>query len=167
MLLKGIPELQFVAMNQGGYDTHNGQGGPNGYHGSLLEALADGITAFSRDMQSMWQDIVIITMTEFGRTSIENGNRGTDHAYSSVVFVGGGPVKGGVYNCDSSTWAAGDLFSQSGRYVRRRTDFRNLYSEIIRKHLGGDQSLVEQVIPGYAAAAAANPGDFAPLNFIA
>lgn len=167
MLLKGIPELQFVAMSQGGYDTHNGQGGQYGSHGNLLQALADSITAFSRDVQSMWQDVVVFTLTEFGRTSIENGNRGTDHAYSSVVFAAGGPVRGGVYNCDASTWAAGDMFSQSGRYVRRRTDFRALYGEIIRKHLGGDQSLVEQVIPGYAAAAAANPADFAPLNFIA
>ena len=105
-------------------------------------------------------------MTEFGRTSKENGSKGTDHAFACVVFVAGGGVKGGVYNCDTSAWQAGDLFSQSGRYVKHVTDYRAVFGEIFTKHFGDGPEVLDAVIPGYAAAAAARPGDFAGLGFL-
>jgi len=165
MLLKRTP-VQILGVNVGGYDTHTNQGAVGGYHSSLLQELAQGFNALYKDLQSQWEDLVIVTMTEFGRTSVENGSFGTDHAYACVVFVAGGPVKGGVYNCDSTTWAAGDLFSQSGRYVRRRTDYRAVFGEIFTKHFGDSPALLNEVIPGYSTAAAANPGDFQYLGFL-
>ncbi|MDA7644057.1 MAG: DUF1501 domain-containing protein [Verrucomicrobiales bacterium] len=66
-------------------------------------------------MQSQWQDLVIVMMTEFGRTSKENGSGCTAHAEASAMFVVDGVVKGEVYNCDSNTWEDGDLFSKRGR----------------------------------------------------
>jgi uncharacterized protein (DUF1501 family) len=105
-------------------------------------------------------------MTEFGRTSKENGSKGTDHGHACVMFVAGGRVKGGVYNCDESTWQAGDLFSVSDRYVERKTDYRAVFAEIFMRHFGNSQELNEQIIPGYAQAALDNPGDFKLLNFL-
>jgi uncharacterized protein (DUF1501 family) len=107
-------------------------------------------------------------MTEFGRTSMENGSMGTDHAESSVVFLAGGGVKGGIYNCDPTTWKAGDIFSsRSGRYLSKRTDFRGVFGEVFTKHFGDSPDVLEKIIPGYTAAKAKDPAGFAPLNFIA
>lgn len=165
MLLKRTP-VRVLGVNVGGWDTHSDQGGANGQHANLLGELAQGIQALSRDLQSQWDDVIIVTMSEFGRTSIENGSQGTDHAHAGVMLVAGGRVNGGVYNCDSSTWANGDLLSVDNRYIRRRTDYRAVFGEIFMRHFGDDLPLVNQVIPGYSAAASANPSDFNFLNFV-
>jgi uncharacterized protein (DUF1501 family) len=109
-----------------------------------------------------------MTMSEFGRTSQENGNNGTDHGESTCQFIMGGPVRGGVYNCDPATWDDGDLFSTpDGRYTAHRTDFRAVYHEIITGHLGDPAARIDAVIPGYSALAAADPaGYFSPLGFL-
>ena len=104
--------------------------------------------------------------TEFGRTSKENGGKGTDHAFACVVFVAGGAVKGGVYNCSSAKWAPGDLFSEGGRYVKRLTDYRAVFGEIFTKHFGDSLTTLNQVIPGYNQAKTQQPGDFTFLNFM-
>lgn len=163
LLLKRTP-VRVLGVNVGGWDTHTNQGGAVGYHAGLLATLAQGFRALYRDLQDQWQDLVIVTMTEFGRTSIENGSGGTDHAYGCVVLCAGGPVKGGVYNCDANTWAPGDLFSQRSRYVQHRTDYRAVFGEIFARHFGDDPATLEYVIPGYSQLAA-RP-DFAPLGFI-
>ena len=105
-------------------------------------------------------------MTEFGRTSRENAGKGTDHAEASVMFVAGGGVKGGVYNCDPTRWKEDDLFSENERYLARKTDFRAVFGEIFRRHFGDDEATVERVIPGYGAGALANPSDFQRLGFM-
>ena len=165
MLFKRTP-VQVLGANLGGWDLHTAQGGARGNHANLLGTLAKGIQALWLDLRDQWQDLVIVTMTEFGRTSKENGSKGTDHAYACVICVAGGPVKGGVYNCDASTWSAGDLFSQDGRYVKHRTDYRTVFWEIFTRHFGDAPDLVESVIPGYTQAAAARPQDFAFLGFL-
>lgn len=166
MLFKRTP-VKVVGMTLGGWDTHTGQGQLNGDHPNLMGQLARGMQALHRDLQDQWDKILIVTMTEFGRTSEENGSRGTDHAESSVVFVAGGGVKGGIYNCDSTTWKSGDLFSsRNGRYLAKRTDFRGVFGEVFSRHFGDSNSLLDQIIPGYSAAAAKDPTGFQPLNFL-
>lgn len=165
MLMKRTP-VQVLGVDIGGWDTHSNQGGTNGRHADLLGEIALGIQALSRDLQSQWSDVVIVTMTEFGRTSIENGSGGTDHAHATSMFVAGGAVNGGVYNCDASTWQTGDLLSYDNKYIERRTDYRQVFAEIFMNHFGDDLATINQVIPGYNAATLATPGDFAPLNFI-
>ena len=75
-------------------------------------------------------------------------------------------MNGGVYNCDASTWSDGDMFSSRDRYVLRKTDFRAVFGEIFTRHFGDSEAVLEQVIPGYGAAADANPADFVPLGFL-
>lgn len=167
MLFKRTP-VKIVGMNIGGWDTHTDQGQITGSQANLFGQLSRGFQALYRDLQDQWDKVLIVTMTEFGRTSVENGSRGTDHAESSVVFMAGGGVKGGVYNCDSTTWKAGDIFSsKSGRYLAKRTDFRSVFGEIFTRHFGDSPDLLERIIPGYSAAAAKDPVGFQPLNFIA
>lgn len=163
MLLKRTP-ARVLGLNIGGWDTHARQGQANGKHADLLQEVAEGFQALYLDMQSQWSDLVIVTMTEFGRTSKENGGGGTDHAEASTMFVAGGGVRGGVYNCDASTWAQGDLFSKSDRYLARRTDFRSVFGEIFMNHFGDDRRLLDRIIPDYTEAVEASPSDFAPLG---
>ncbi len=165
MLLKRTP-VRVLGVNIGGWDTHTNQGQINGRQADLLNQVARGYQALFRDLQEQWDKLIIVTMTEFGRTSKENGSGGTDHAHAGVMFVGGGRIKGGVYNCDESSWMPGDLFSDNERYVRRKTDFRAVFGEIFMRHFGNSQQTLEQVIPGYTQAALDNPGDFEFLNFL-
>ncbi|MBN2316630.1 MAG: DUF1501 domain-containing protein [Sedimentisphaerales bacterium] len=165
MLIKRTP-VRVLGVNIGGWDTHTNQGQINGRQADLLNQVAQGYQALFRDLQEQWDKLMIVTMTEFGRTSKENGSAGTDHAHAGVMFVAGGRVKGGVYNCDDATWSAGDLFSDNERYIRRRTDFRAVFGEIFMRHFGDSRRTLEQVIPSYAQAALDNPGDFEFLNFL-
>jgi uncharacterized protein (DUF1501 family) len=159
-LFKQTP-VQILGINLGGWDTHTNQS-----FGTLGSQVARAYEALFFDLQSLWNNLVIITMTEFGRTSKENGSFGTDHAYASAVFVAGGSVNGGVYNCDSTTWADGDMFSQNGRYLRRSTDFRSVIAEVFRNHFGDSDAVINQAIPGYDGLAAARPSDYSALGFI-
>ncbi|MBI4605348.1 MAG: DUF1501 domain-containing protein [Planctomycetes bacterium] len=164
-LLKQVPQLQITGVNQNGYDTH---GGEDGAFPRLVGDLALALTALYLDLKPIWDDTVVVTMSEFGRTSEENGNRGTDHGESTVMFVLGGPVAGGVYNADPSRWSSGDLFSTAnGRYVAHRTDFRSVYADLIRKHLGDPAGRIDAVIPGTTALEAQNAnGYFSSLGFL-
>ena len=166
MLIKRT-DVKILGLNIGGWDTHADQGQANGSHGNRLGEVAQGFQALHLDPQSEWEDVIVVTMTEFGRTSKENAGKGTDHAEASAMFVAGGGVKGGVYNCDETRWKDGDLLSDNGRYLARKTDFRAIFGEIFRKHFGDDETTLEKVIPGYGEGATAKPDDFSPLGFMA
>ncbi|MEM7234908.1 MAG: DUF1501 domain-containing protein, partial [Planctomycetota bacterium] len=137
--------VQIVGVNLNGWDTHTAQAGA--FNG-LLAQIAMGFRALARDLDDQWDDTVVATMSEFGRTSRENGSQGTDHAEATAMFLAGGKVNGGVYNCDQNTWRSGDMFSTAnGRYVAHRTDFRSILGEIFREHFGDSEKVIQQVIP--------------------
>ncbi len=97
------------------------------------------------DLGDLAEETVVVTMSEFGRTARENGNRGTDHGHANVMFVMGGPVKGGkVYG----RWPglAPEQLNQ-GRDLALTTDFRTVLSEAVTRHLGNHA--VEDVFPGF------------------
>ncbi|MCZ6792520.1 MAG: DUF1501 domain-containing protein [Planctomycetota bacterium] len=155
-----------VGCNQGGYDTH---GSENRRFNALSRDLGLALTALRLDLASIWQDMVILTMTEFGRTSRQNNNLGTDHGEAACNLLLGGSVRGGVYNCHDggglgSTWRTGDIYESRGRYVKHRTDYRQLYSEILEGHLGlADGVTMDEIIPGFSSLSGP---DFRPLNLI-
>jgi uncharacterized protein (DUF1501 family) len=92
-------------------------------------------------------DTVILTMSEFGRAVAENGARGTDHGHGNAMFAIGGPVKGGeVYG----KWPGLRPEQRyEGRDLAVTTDFRDVFSEIVVKHLAADVSTAGRVFPGY------------------
>src|SRR2546430_432607 len=91
------------------------------------------------------EDTVVVTMSEFGRTARENGNRGTDHGHANVMFVMGGPVRGGkVYG----RWPGLDQSQlYEGRDLAITTDFRRVLGEAVFTHLGNKS--LDQVFPGF------------------
>ena len=101
---------------------------------NLLKDLGQGIAAFRQDMGDRFQDIVFVTMSEFGRTARENGNRGTDHGHANCMFVMGGDVKGGQVYGRWPGLSEGQL--NEGRDLALTTDFRAVIGEILEKHMG-------------------------------
>lgn len=143
-----------------GFDTHNNQGQVNGSHANLLRRVGWAFHAVRRFLlnqsPALWDNTVIITLSEFGRTSKENGSQGTDHAEANVLLVAGGKVKGGVHQCGNDSWTIGpqgSLFQVNNRYLRRTVDYRSVLGEIVRDHLGTTAGQLAKIIPGYGAEA--------------
>ena len=145
-LFKADVGLEVAFLDSGGWDNHVNEGGVNGQLANLLKDLGQGISAFHQDMGDAMGDIVFVSMSEFGRTAHENGNRGTDHGHANCMFVMGGGVKGGrVY----TRWPGLDEAQlNQGRDLAVTTDYRSVLGEVIAKHLGDKQ--LAKVFPGYA-----------------
>ena len=125
-------ELAFVDI--GGWDHHTAEGASTGQLANLLRQLGGSLAAFNHDLDDLMSDVVVMTMTEFGRTVRENGNRGTDHGHGSVSFVMGGPVKGGQVYGKFPRLLEENLYE--GRDLPVTTDFRDLVGEVLVRHMG-------------------------------
>jgi uncharacterized protein (DUF1501 family) len=145
-LFKADLGLEVAFLDSGGWDHHVNEGGVQGQLSNLLRDLGQGIAAFHQDMGNRMGDVVFVSMSEFGRTARENGNRGTDHGHANCMFLMGGDIKGGrVY----SRWpgmSEGQLYE--GRDLAVTTDYRSVLGEVMTKHLGGDN--LKAVFPGFA-----------------
>ena len=133
-LYKSDIGLEVTFVDTGGWDNHVNEGGAQGQLSNLLRDLGQSMAAFSQDMGDRMEDIVVVTMSEFGRTAHENGNHGTDHGHANCMLVMGGPVKGGkVYG----KWPGlGPEQLNEGRDLTLTTDFRSVLGEVISEHLG-------------------------------
>ena len=137
--------VEVMFLDCGGWDNHVNEGGTQGQLANLLRDLGQSLAAFHRDMGDRMGDIVVVTMSEFGRTAKENGNRGTDHGHANCMFVMGGDVKGGrVYG----KWPGlNDHQLNEGRDLALTTDFRSVIGEILVRHLGVKD--LGPVFPGF------------------
>jgi uncharacterized protein (DUF1501 family) len=144
LLKAGIP-VEIAFADVGGWDTHQGQGGAQGQLARRLNDLATGIRALYDDLGDRMNDVVIHTMSEFGRTVAENGSGGTDHGHANCMFVMGGGVNGGQILGEWPGLEPEKLYE--GRDLELTTDFRDLFGEIVTGHLGAKK--LERVFPGY------------------
>jgi uncharacterized protein (DUF1501 family) len=134
-------EVAFVDLD--GWDHHANE---VGQLGNLLNQFGQGLSAFARDLGDRMADVVVVTMSEFGRTAAENGNQGTDHGHGGVMMVLGGPVRGGSVYGKWPGLEPEQLFE--GRDLAVTTDYRDVLSELVRGHLGQNP---DQVFPDYKA----------------
>jgi uncharacterized protein (DUF1501 family) len=132
-------EAAFAAI--GGWDHHINEAPQLT---NLLRAYGASLAAFARDMGDRMEDVVLVTMSEFGRTARENGNAGTDHGHGNVMMVLGGPVRGGKVYGRWPGLAPEQLYE--GRDLAVTTDFRDILGELVSRHLGAN---LEQVFAGY------------------
>ena len=141
-LIKAEAGVEAAFAEMGGWDHHSNE---NQQLSNLLRQLSSGIATFCQEMGDRMEEIVLVTMSEFGRTVEENGNAGTDHGHGSFMMVAGGPVQGGkVYG----TWPGLEkeqLFE--GRDLAVTTDYRAVLSELVSGHLG--QKDLNSVFPGF------------------
>ncbi len=144
-LIKANVGLEIAFTDVGGWDTHAGEGGAQGQLANRLRDYGMAIAAFARDLGSRMADVTLATMSEFGRTVRENGNRGTDHGHANVMLLLGGGVKGGrVYG----KWPGLDSSHlYENRDLAVTTDFRDVFAEVLAKRMG--IANVAQVFPGY------------------
>lgn len=145
-LFKADVGLEVAFLDSGGWDHHVNEGGVQGQLSNLLRDLGQGIAAFHQDMGDRMQDVVFVSMSEFGRTAHENGNRGTDHGHANCMFVMGGDVQGGkVY----ARWPGmSDEQLYQNRDLAVTTDYRSVLGEIMTKHMR--EANLEKVFPGFS-----------------
>ncbi len=146
-LIKAGVGLEVAFTESGKWDTHINQGGSRGQLANLLRDFAQSIAAFTLDLGKRMDDVVLLTMSEFGRTAKENGTRGTDHGHANAMFVIGNSVKGGNVFADWKGLKNDQL--NEGRDLAVTTDFRDVFGEIAYKHIG-DKDL-SKTFPGYQA----------------
>jgi uncharacterized protein (DUF1501 family) len=153
-LIKADVGLEVAFAEVGGWDHHVNEGGAQGQLANNLKQFGDAIAAFHQDMGDRMSDVVLLTMTEFGRTARENGNRGTDHGHASAMFVLGGPVRGGKVYGQWPGLSADRLYE--GRDLALTTDFRDVFAEVAVRHLGAGLGAgggaVNAIFPGFSVA---------------
>ncbi len=144
-LIKANLGVQVAFADIGGWDHHVNEGSTEGQIANVLSEFSQSLAAFWIDRGDLGEDTVVVTMSEFGRTARENGNRGTDHGHANVMFVLGGPVKGGkVYG----RWPGLDQSQlYEGRDLALTTDFRQVIGEGVARHMGNTN--LKAVFPGY------------------
>ena len=145
-LIKAGVGLEVAFTDIGGWDTHVNEGNQQGQLSNLLRQFSTAITALYTDLGQRMDDVVILTMSEFGRTVKENGNRGTDHGHANAMFVVGNSVRGGKVYGDWPGLENDQLYE--GRDLALTTDFRDVFGEIAAKHLGAAN--LKGIFPGYA-----------------
>ena len=144
-LIKADLGVEVAFTDVGGWDHHVNEGAAQGQLANLLRDFSQALAAFWIDLGDLAEQTVIITMSEFGRTVRENGNRGTDHGHANAMFVIGGPVRGGrVYGLWPGL-APEQLYE--GRDLALTTDFRRVIGESVFQHLGNRN--LETVFPGF------------------
>lgn len=148
-LIKAGVGLEVAFTDLGGWDTHVNQGNSRGQLANLLLQFSSGIAALYQDLGQRMDDVVVLTMSEFGRTVRENGNRGTDHGHANAMFVLGNTVRGGkVYG----RWPGlKDDQLNEGRDLALTTDFRDVFGEVATRHLGSKDS--KSIFPHYPLSA--------------
>jgi len=139
-------EVAFAEATQ--WDHHANEGNVTGQIANRLDDFSRSLATLVADLGDRMADTVIVTMSEFGRTVAENGNRGTDHGHGNAMFVIGGPVKGGhVYG----RWPGlGASERHDGRDLAITTDFRAVFSEIVAGHMGATNEAIARIFPGFA-----------------
>ena len=152
-LISGGLETKIYIVRIGGFDTHNNQNeGANtiqGKHNDLLTEVSEAIEIFFNDLdsQSLSDDVVGLTFSEFGRKAKENGNFGTDHGEIAPMFVFGKPINGGVSgnNVDLSEATSDNNF----QLETVQFDYRQTFGTLLQNFLGSNDTVIDTAFFNY------------------
>jgi uncharacterized protein (DUF1501 family) len=146
-LIRGGIETKIYMVTIGGFDTHNVQnqasGDINGRHTELLTELSGAVDAFMTDINadSIGDDVVGLTFSEFGRKAKQNGNLGTDHGEIAPMFVFGKPVQGGVSGINVDLTEATSNNNWQIKTVQH--DYRQVFATLMQDFLGSENAIVD------------------------
>lgn len=147
-LIKADVGLEVAFTDIGGWDTHVNQGAATGQLANRLREFADGLAAFARDLDRRMDDVLVLTMSEFGRTVRPNGTGGTDHGHAGAMFALGGATVGGRVHGRWPGLAPDALYE--GRDLALTTDVRAVLAEALTGHLGLSGTALATVFPGFS-----------------
>lgn len=163
LMIKAQVGLEVACLSRGGFDTHSNQGILGGSHSGSIGDVSNNLGAFFDDLNAdgMMDNVLVMIMSEFGRTAYENGSKGTDHAHATSYFVAGtaSTLNGGVYlghenlsgrggspdlNAPITDWIAynplADANMVNGRYLNHTIDYQNVFGEILSGFLSSNYS---------------------------
>ncbi|MGA0846142.1 MAG: DUF1501 domain-containing protein [Luteolibacter sp.] len=146
-LIKAKAGTEVIQIDYGGWDTHNNQGAATGGYANRLRELSEAMAAFSQDLGDDLRDVLVLTLSDFGRTVRENGTRGTDHGWANCMIAIGGSLAKQAKPVLGEWPGLDDEQLHQGRDLRHTTDFRDVLGEVVKKHLGNHN--INAVIPGY------------------
>ena len=143
-LMKDKYNIGFVDV--GGWDTHVGQGASTGYLAGRFEELGRGLAAYAQEMDTAWNNTVVVVVSEFGRTFRENGNRGTDHGHGSVFWVLGGSIRGKQVVGEQVAITQANLFQNRDMPVLN--EYRAVLGGLLQRTFGLNAAQLNQVFAG-------------------
>jgi len=150
--------VRVIAIDLGGWDHHADE---DAALSPVAGQLGSGLASFRDDLGSDWSRTCVVVMTEFGRTAAENGSRGTDHGHGSMMLCAGGAVAGGRVLLADDAWPGlGPQQLHEGRDLAVTTDFRDVFAELLHRHMGAPLATLGSVFPGHTPTTAAMPGIF-------
>ncbi|MEM1182168.1 MAG: DUF1501 domain-containing protein [Acidobacteriota bacterium] len=157
-LIRADAGIEAIAIDIGGWDTHERQGSTDGELNALMASFAGGLAAFHADLQSAGRDdVTTVALSEFGRNVFENASGGTDHGHGGVLFALGQNVQGGRVLTD---WPGlEDELLYEGQDLKITIDYRDVLSELLEHRLGAADAGAIFDDPGYVAQ---SRGLFAP-----
>lgn len=136
-----------AAVELGGWDSHQSEGGLEGPLANRLTGLGEGLAGLASALAPVWRRTVVLAISEFGRTVAPNGTKGTDHGTGGLALLAGGAVAGGRIAGDWPGLAPEQRFE--GRDLRTTTDARALFKGVLRDHLGLDRADLDRLVfPG-------------------
>lgn len=146
-LMVSDARTQLAFMEVGGWDSHVGQK-------SLLDRnlanLGKGLRTLTEGLGDIYNDTVILVISEFGRTVAENGNLGTDHGRGNAIWLLGGAINGGKVYGEWTGLEEADLHQK--RDLKITTDFREVIGTVLKEHMELSDSAIAQVFPGFTPA---------------
>ena len=145
-LMRQNKRLRLGFLSAGGWDTHANQGNVTGTLANNLGNLAATLVQLRRDF-SQPNDAVLVC-SEFGRTTAENGTRGTDHGHGNALWLMGNKVNGGRWHGAWDGLASGNL--HEGRDLPVRHDFRAVFAQVLRSNQGLRAGELDKLFPGFA-----------------
>jgi uncharacterized protein (DUF1501 family) len=146
-LAKADVGLEVAFAESTNWDHHVNEGGATGQMAARLDDFGKAVAALVADLGDRLSDTVILTMSEFGRAVAENGSRGTDHGHGNAMMLIGGAVRGGMVHGAWPGLAPERRFE--GRDLAVTTDFRDLFAEVIVRHLGASAAAAGRIFPGH------------------
>jgi uncharacterized protein (DUF1501 family) len=158
-VIKADVGLEVAQADYGGWDHHSGEGGAGGRHAMMLNELALNLAAFNKDLGSRMNRVMVLVMTEFGRTVADNGAGGTDHGRGGfMIAMSNSLVPQATSNKVLGTWK-GMTDTDYGRFLPVHTDHRAIFAESLTRMFHVDP-FSTGILPGYKG----GPQSF--LNFV-
>ena len=143
-LMRNDRSLSIGFLSAGGWDTHANQGNTTGQLANNLANLARGITQLRQDFNERGD--VILVMSEFGRTSAENGTRGTDHGFGNALWLIGNRLNGGKWHGQWTGLARANL--NEARDLPAHHDYRAVLAQVFKRNFAMTDSGLATLLPG-------------------